>query len=75
MASYREGRPTGFTRSRAAGSTLLGSRAAAAALASRHVNSVRRYCEPVACDVGTRALLYDLDAVCARFRARRASAA
>jgi hypothetical protein len=75
MTSYHNGKPTGYTKPRLHGRTLLGSRAAAAAFAGRHVNSVRRYCEPVACDVGTRALLYDLDAVCERFRTRRAPAA
>lgn len=35
----------------------------AAALVNRHPDDVRRRCAPVACDVGTRAWLYDLDEV------------
>lgn len=39
----------------------LASRAAVARLANRHVNTVARYCVPIACDLGTRAGLYDAD--------------
>ena len=42
----------------------------ARAYANRSAMSVRRYCEPVACDVGTRAFLYDLDASVTRLRRR-----
>jgi hypothetical protein len=62
MTSFRGGIPTGLTKTRAAGDVLLGSRQAAAAFTGRHVNTIRRYCPPIACDIGTRALLYDLDA-------------
>jgi len=42
---------------------VLAGRRAAALLWARHPDQVRRHCEPVACDVATRAPLYDLDAV------------
>lgn len=61
MSSYRDGLPTGYVRTRLSGELLLGGRGAVAAYTSRHVNTVRRYCVPVACDVSTRADLYDLD--------------
>lgn len=62
MTRYCDGQPTGLVKTRLAGGLLLGGRAAAAAYAGRHVNTVRRRCVPVACDRATRALLYDLDA-------------
>lgn len=58
-----------FTPTRLGGALMLGSRAAAAAFTRRHVNLVRRYCVPVACDVTTRADLYDLDAAAAELSA------
>jgi hypothetical protein len=61
MTSFRGGIPTGLTKTRAAGGSILASRQAAAALLGRHVNTIRRYCVPIACDVGTRAHLYDID--------------
>jgi hypothetical protein len=48
-------------RPRLAGGMLLGTRRAAALLTSRHENVVRRHCRPVACDVRSHAMLYDLD--------------
>lgn len=71
MTSYRFGERTGFTLTRAGAGLLLGSREATAAYSARHANTVRRYCQPVACDVGTRAFLYDLDACAAQLRALR----
>jgi len=44
---------------------MLGTRLTTAALTARHENQVRRHCEPVACDVASHALLYDLDACAA----------
>lgn len=63
-------------RPRLVGQLLLGTRHTAAVLVHRHPNLVRRHCEPVACDVESRALLYDLDQVDAvlRGRTRRYSA-
>ena len=61
----------GFAQTRLAGDTLLGSRAAVAAFAGADVNAVRRHCLPIACDVATRALLYDLDDAVARLATRR----
>ncbi|WP_338182903.1 GIY-YIG nuclease family protein [Jatrophihabitans sp.] len=60
--------PTGYTKSRLVGGRMLGTRAAAAGFANRHVNTIRRYCVPVACDVGTRADLYDLDRAMGQFQ-------
>jgi hypothetical protein len=48
-------------RPRLDGGLMLGTRRAAAVLLHRHENMVRRHCRPVACDVDSRALLYDLD--------------
>lgn len=56
-------------RPRLVGGLLLGTRQAAALLTRRHQDQVRRQCAPVACDLASRALLYDLDAVADRFRA------
>lgn len=61
MTSYRNGVATGFAATRLGGSAMFGTRAAAAAYADRSVSTVRRYCVPIACDVGTRADLYDLE--------------
>lgn len=61
MTSYRDGKPTGLTLTRLAGDTLLGSRYAAAEFARCSPVTIWRRCQPVACDVGTRAHLYDLD--------------
>lgn len=47
---------------------LIGTRQAAALLTGRHPDLVRKRCAPIACDVTTRAVLYDLDAVAATFR-------
>jgi hypothetical protein len=69
VSSFRNGRPTGLTSSRVVGSTHLGSRAAVARFAGRHANTVARYCVPVACDIGTRAYLYDLDQCVDQLRA------
>ncbi len=55
-----------LTMTRLAGPVLIGSRAAAAKFANRHESLVRRYCKPIACDVTTRADLYDLDATAAQ---------
>lgn len=43
------------------GPVMLGTRLTAAVLIERHPDQVRRRCRPVACDVSTRAALYDLD--------------
>lgn len=59
------------TRIRLEGGLLLGNRDTAAMYSARHVNLVRRHCEPVACDVRTKALLFDLDAVCDTLRVRQ----
>lgn len=67
MASYYDGRATGLAKSRLVDGLMLGSRSAAAGFANRHVNLIRRYCQPIACDVLTRSLLYDLDAAVAHF--------
>lgn len=68
MPNYRDGQATGLTRTRLVDGVLLGSRAAAAAFSNRHVNMIRRRCEPIACDVSTHAYLYDLDAAASVFR-------
>lgn len=54
-------------RPRLIGELLLGTRHAASVLVHRHVDQVRRRCQPVACDVRTKAALYDLDDVAAQF--------
>lgn len=72
MSSFRGGQPTGLTKTRLIGGTQLGSRAAVARFANRHVNTVARYCAPIACDVGTRAYLYDLDLCVEQLTARPA---
>jgi hypothetical protein len=41
---------------------MLGTRQAAAVLLHRHPDLIRRACVPVACDLASHALLYDLDA-------------
>lgn len=69
MSSFRDGQPTGFTKSRLAGTAILGGRAAVAGFTNKHLNTVRRYCVPIACDVNTRADLYDLDAAVGQFKA------
>ena len=56
-------------RPRLIGSALLGTRKAAGVLVSRHPDLVRKRCQPVACDVPSKALLYDLDAVADTFSA------
>lgn len=56
-------RPLTIARVEGADHVFLGPRAAAAAYSRRHVNQVRRHCEPIACDVKTHAHLYDLVAV------------
>lgn len=48
---------------------LLGTRRAAGMLVHRHADQIRRRCQPVACDLASRAVLYDLDEVDAMFRA------
>lgn len=53
------------------GHRMLGTRKAAALLTGRHPNLVRRYCEPVACDARSRAVLYDLDDAVTRLRTRQ----
>ena len=40
---------------------VIVSRRALAVLWARHPDQVRRHCEPIACDVKTRAPLYDAD--------------
>lgn len=55
-------------RPRLLGDLMLGTRKAAAVLTARHENVVRRHCEPIACDLESRALLYDLDQVAAAVR-------
>lgn len=57
-------------RPRLVSSLLLGTRFTAAVLVARHPNLIRRHCAPVACDVGSRSLLYDLDDVDATFKTR-----
>ena len=56
-------------RPRPAGRLMLGTRTTVAVATARHENVVRRHCAAVACDVVTRALLYDLEA-CERQLAR-----
>jgi len=46
---------------------MLGTRKTAAVLIHRHPDQIRRHCEPIACDVPTKAALYDLDEVAERF--------
>lgn len=41
---------------------LLGSRTVLAAYARRHESVIRRHVTPIACDVRTRAALFDLEA-------------
>lgn len=55
-------------RPRLIGQLMLGTRKAAAVLTARHPDQIRRHCEPVACDLASRALLYDLDQVAAAVR-------
>lgn len=50
---------------------MLGTRQTAARLTGRHPDQVRRRCQPVACDVDSRASLYDLDTVADTFRNTR----
>lgn len=71
MTSYRDGKPTGLAKSRLAGDVILAGRQAVARFANRPVIAVRRYCVPIACDVGTRAFLYDLDSCVAELNQRR----
>ena len=54
-------------RPRLIGSSMLGTRKTAAVLIHRHPDQIRRHCEPIACDVPTKAALYDLDEVAERF--------
>lgn len=49
-----------LTVTRVEGGVMLGSRAALQAFARRDHMTIRRNCEPIACDTLTRALLYDL---------------
>jgi hypothetical protein len=49
---------------RAAGDLILATRLAVAAYAHRHEQVVRRHCRPIACDVATHALLFDLEEAC-----------
>lgn len=58
-------------RPRLVDSLLLGTRQAAAMLVNRHPDLVRRHCAPVACDVKSRALLYDLFVVDAELATRQ----
>lgn len=58
-------------RPRLVGDVLIGTRQAAALLVHRHRDQVRRHCRPIACDVATKAALYDLDAVAEAFRDTR----
>lgn len=67
MTSYRNGVATGLTRPRLAADSVLTGRDAVASLVAKHVTSVRRYCVPIACDVDTRADLYDVDAAVRQF--------
>lgn len=60
-----------LTVTRLAGELLLGSRFAAARFTNRHADDIRHRCKPVACDVVTRAALYDLDAVEQHFASRK----
>lgn len=68
MTSYRDGKATGLTLTRLIGTQVFGGRVAAAQFSKRSKNTVIRYCQPIACDVGTRADLYDLDHVVRQFR-------
>lgn len=45
------------------GDLVLGTRRAAALIVHRHPDLVRRRCQPIACDVASRASLYDLSQV------------
>jgi hypothetical protein len=51
---------------------VIGGRRAAAAFAHKPLITVRRYCVPIACDVNTRADLYDLQAVVGQLQAMSA---
>lgn len=73
MPSYRNGQPTGLTKTRLAGALTLGTRYAIAAFAGCSITTVRRYCVPVACDVGSHAELYDLDHDVGLLRTRRSA--
>lgn len=56
-------------RPRLASDMMLATRRTAAVLINRHPDQVRRRCRPVACDLESHALLYDVDAVAETFAA------
>jgi hypothetical protein len=64
VTSYRLGERVPVAAQRAAGDLIIGPRLLLAAYAHRSERTVRTHCLPVACDVGTRAFLYDLEACC-----------
>lgn len=70
MPSYRDGKPTGLTTLRLVEPDLmaLGSRQITSAYVRRSLNTVIRYCVPKACDVGTRANLYDVEECMRQFK-------
>jgi hypothetical protein len=48
-------------RPRLAGDLMLATRTATATLLRRHPDQISRHAEPVACDVATKQVLYDVD--------------
>jgi hypothetical protein len=56
------GRPRRHPAPRVEDGRRLVTRQVISRLSARHANVILRYCEPVACDLETRAFLYDLDA-------------
>jgi len=54
---------------------MLATRQSIGYFAHRHVDQVSRHCEPIACDVATQLLLYDLDACLDTLATRRRRAA
>jgi len=50
---------------------LVASRQAVGAMLSRHPDQVKRWCTPIACDLQTRAPLYDPEEAAAVLRTKR----
>lgn len=69
MTSYYDGKRASLARTRLAGDLTLGSRQAVVQFLHQPLISIRRYCVPMACDVNTRADLYDLAAAVRQFKA------
>ena len=50
---------------------LIGSRQAVGALLERHPDQIKRWCTPIACDIRTKAPMYDVDEAAKVLRERR----